>query len=61
MERRTMIAIPGIAALVASQAFSQAQVQNTARTGVSTKSVTSHGRLKSYARFQRVPRRWRSL
>jgi hypothetical protein len=47
MERRTMIAIPGIAALVASGAFSQTQIQNTARTRVSTRSLTSHGGLKS--------------
>jgi hypothetical protein len=42
-----MIAIPGIAALVASRAFSQAEVvQNTTRT-VSTKSLTSHSGLKA--------------
>lgn len=46
MERRTMIALPGIAALVAARGFGQAQVQNTT-VGVSTKSLTSHSGLKS--------------
>src|ERR1700679_2956647 len=46
MERRTMIALPGIAALVAPRGFGQAQVQNTT-VGVSTKSLTSHSGLKS--------------
>jgi hypothetical protein len=46
MERRAMIAIPGIAALVASRAFGQAEVQNTTRT-VTTKSLTSRSGVKS--------------
>ncbi len=47
MERRTMIALPGIAALVAGTAFTQSAVSTTGTTGVSKKSLTSLGGKKS--------------
>jgi hypothetical protein len=47
MERRTMIALPGIAALVAGTAFTQSTAPTTGTTGVSAKALTKLGGKKS--------------
>jgi hypothetical protein len=56
MERRMMIALPGIAALAASRAFSETDGQTT--PAVSAKSLTAHTGSKS---FYKVPKNGNKL